>query len=385
MLSVVAVFVPSFFMTGVSRSLFVPLSLAVGFAMIASFLLVEHAGPGAVGLAGSAHRQRGARRPRPDWVDRLRDRLGALLTAGAGARGARGGLRAGHRRCSSRRRPDARARDVSAERQRRRSSCASARRPARSSSPPSGSVATCSTRSTQAAGPEHVDITLGYVGVQPSSYPINTIFLWTGGSHEGVLQVALTPDAPVRPRALPGDAARRVPASISRRAVLVRAGRHRQPHHELQRADAGGSRRDGSRLRGEPCVCGQGARLSSPRSRRCATCSTARRSTTRHPGQRRSPDGGAARRHRGPGGPLVRRGHLVEPVRRPELLGRSAHGHRVPGPGAGAAAADDDPRGPARRAGHGGWHGQAAPRRSRPHRERDDRRRSTTASTASAW
>src|SRR5215467_10750607 len=39
MLSVVAVFVPSFFMTGVSQSLFVPLSLAVGFAMIASFLL----------------------------------------------------------------------------------------------------------------------------------------------------------------------------------------------------------------------------------------------------------------------------------------------------------------------------------------------------------
>ena len=48
----------------------------------------------------------------------------------------------------------------------------------------------------QAAGPDNVDITLGYVGVQPSSYPINTIFLWTGGSHEGVLQVALKPDAP---------------------------------------------------------------------------------------------------------------------------------------------------------------------------------------------
>ena len=39
MLAVVAVFVPSFFMSGVSRSLFVPLSLAVGFSMIASFLL----------------------------------------------------------------------------------------------------------------------------------------------------------------------------------------------------------------------------------------------------------------------------------------------------------------------------------------------------------
>jgi multidrug efflux pump subunit AcrB len=49
-----------------------------------------------------------------------------------------------------------------------------------------------------AAGPANVDITLGYVGVQPSSYPINTIFLWTGGSHEGVIQVALKPDAPIR-------------------------------------------------------------------------------------------------------------------------------------------------------------------------------------------
>src|SRR6188474_2030984 len=45
MLAVVAVFVPSFFMTGVSRSLFVPLSLAVGFAMIASFLLSSSLGP----------------------------------------------------------------------------------------------------------------------------------------------------------------------------------------------------------------------------------------------------------------------------------------------------------------------------------------------------
>src|SRR5258708_6533241 len=39
MLCVLAVFVPSFFMVGVARSLFVPLSLAVGFAMAASYLL----------------------------------------------------------------------------------------------------------------------------------------------------------------------------------------------------------------------------------------------------------------------------------------------------------------------------------------------------------
>jgi multidrug efflux pump subunit AcrB len=49
----------------------------------------------------------------------------------------------------------------------------------------------------ETAGPDRIDITLGYVGVQPSSYPINTIFLWTGGSHEGVLQVALRQNAAI--------------------------------------------------------------------------------------------------------------------------------------------------------------------------------------------
>ena len=39
MLSVLAVFIPSFFMIGIARSLFVPLSLAVGFAMLASYVL----------------------------------------------------------------------------------------------------------------------------------------------------------------------------------------------------------------------------------------------------------------------------------------------------------------------------------------------------------
>lgn len=39
MLCILAVFVPSFFMSGAARELFVPLSLAVGFAMVASYLL----------------------------------------------------------------------------------------------------------------------------------------------------------------------------------------------------------------------------------------------------------------------------------------------------------------------------------------------------------
>src|SRR5436305_2009014 len=39
LLSILAVFVPSLFMSGIPRSMFLPLSLAVAFAMIASFLL----------------------------------------------------------------------------------------------------------------------------------------------------------------------------------------------------------------------------------------------------------------------------------------------------------------------------------------------------------
>ena len=40
-------------------------------------------------------------------------------------------------------------------------------------------------------GPENVDISLGYVGVVPSSYPINSVYQWTGGPEEAVLRVAL--------------------------------------------------------------------------------------------------------------------------------------------------------------------------------------------------
>jgi multidrug efflux pump subunit AcrB len=41
LLSILAVFVPASFMTGVPKSMFMPLSMAVGFAMIASFLLSQ--------------------------------------------------------------------------------------------------------------------------------------------------------------------------------------------------------------------------------------------------------------------------------------------------------------------------------------------------------
>src|SRR3954464_7408945 len=196
MLAVVAVFVPSFFMTGVSRSLFVPLSLAVGFAMVASFLLSSSLVPvlSVWWLRTHAHAA-DTELPADDWVERLRSRLASVLQRIAPARGllvaaylvvtvgvlVLVGLRLGREIFP--------AGGVSQFQLRFRA-------PAGTKFESTERLATdVLDEIKSAAGPNNVAITLGYIGVQPSSYPINTIFLWTGGSHEGVLQVALRPEA----------------------------------------------------------------------------------------------------------------------------------------------------------------------------------------------
>jgi multidrug efflux pump subunit AcrB len=46
-------------------------------------------------------------------------------------------------------------------------------------------------------GPQNVNISLGFVGVHAPSYPINLIYLWNGGSEEGVIQVQLNSRAAI--------------------------------------------------------------------------------------------------------------------------------------------------------------------------------------------
>jgi len=198
MLSVVAVFVPSFFMTGVSQSLFVPLSLAVGFSMIASFLLSSSLVPVlSVWLLERQRHSPASGAQAEDWVDSVRNRLTAALQRLAPLRGLLvgvyavvtialvtvAGLRLGREIF-----PAGGAHQFQLRFQ------APAGTKFESTERLAGQVLN---QIQDAAGPGNVDITLGYVGVQPSSYPINTIFLWTGGSHEGVLQVALKRDAPI--------------------------------------------------------------------------------------------------------------------------------------------------------------------------------------------
>src|SRR5207302_4273670 len=46
-------------------------------------------------------------------------------------------------------------------------------------------------------GADKVAITLGYVGVIPSSYPINAVYQWSRGPEEAILRVALKPGSGV--------------------------------------------------------------------------------------------------------------------------------------------------------------------------------------------
>src|SRR5207244_535904 len=51
-------------------------------------------------------------------------------------------------------------------------------------------------------GPQNVEITTGFIGVQTPNYPINTIYLFASGQHEAVVGVSLKPEAPAVTEAL---------------------------------------------------------------------------------------------------------------------------------------------------------------------------------------
>jgi len=78
MLSVLAVFLPSFFMTGPAQSLFVPLSLAVGFSMGASYLLSSSLVPVLANWILKQEKDE-AEHPKEERFDRFRKRFQRAL------------------------------------------------------------------------------------------------------------------------------------------------------------------------------------------------------------------------------------------------------------------------------------------------------------------
>ena len=92
----------------------------------------------------------------------------------------------------------------------------------------------------QEVGPENMEITVGFGGVSPSSYTINTVYLWTGGPEEVVLRVALKHDSGIRVEELKEHLRKILPEKLGPwlRQSLVRDGvddeRIAERLHDLQ-------------------------------------------------------------------------------------------------------------------------------------------------------
>ena len=196
MLCVLAVFLPSFFMTGPAKSLFLPLALAVGFSMGASYLLSSSLVP--VLSNWLLRPQTGhAENSKQTGFDRFRERfltvldrvtkLPAILLGSYAVAAALVLLLIAPRL----------AREIFP-------SAASNQFRLRFDAPDGTRVPVTEQMTRRVldiinheAGPGNVDLTLGYVGTQGSSYPINAVFLWTSGPHEAILNVALKPGASI--------------------------------------------------------------------------------------------------------------------------------------------------------------------------------------------
>lgn len=188
LLSILAVFVPSLFMNGVPRAMFMPLSLAVGFAMIASFFLSQTFVPvlsnwmmkGHLPQSSSNNRFERLKISYTGTITRISKKTGlitllfSLVSTGfviifflsigtelfpavdTGQTQVRLRLPVGTR---LERTEDATRKLLEL--------------------------------SSKIAGKENIEITSAFVGTQPSSFPVNYIYLWTGGPHESVTKIKL--------------------------------------------------------------------------------------------------------------------------------------------------------------------------------------------------
>jgi multidrug efflux pump subunit AcrB len=196
MLCILAVFIAAFFMQGAAHNLFIPLALAVGFAMIASYVLSTTLVP--VLMVWILRRQTSSHTSGRSRFDRFRARYNALsarvvrwrwivvpvylvvtavialLVGGSLGQAIFPIVDAGQ--FSFRMRAPAGTRIEQTEKLANETVDIIRRE----------------------VGADNVGTTLGFVGVQSPAYPINTIYLWTSGPEEAVLQVQLNPKAGIK-------------------------------------------------------------------------------------------------------------------------------------------------------------------------------------------
>ena len=191
MLCVLSVFIPSLFMAGVGRQLFVPLALAVGFAMISSYLLSSTLVPV---LSTWMLREEG--RQEPGFIERLRssyrDRLESVLrfrwlVVGGYVAATFALIAILFPRIGTEIFPNVETKQIQL----------------RLRAPTGTRLERTELIELKAmdviknlVGPGNIEITTGFIGVQTPNYPINTIYLFASGQHEAVVGVSLKPSAP---------------------------------------------------------------------------------------------------------------------------------------------------------------------------------------------
>jgi multidrug efflux pump subunit AcrB len=213
MLCILSVFIPSLLMQGAIRELFVPLSLAVGFSMVASYLLSSTFVP--VLSVWLLRHQHLSQKP-PDRFSFTRWRSGyawligrimawrwplvALYVAGMVLIIWLGGRRLGREIFPT----------VDSGQFQLRMRAADGTRIEETEKLAIEALNLIN----EEAGPGNVELSLGYVGLVASSYPINNVYLWTRGPEEAVLRVALRPGSRIRIEEFKERLRRRLPSGL---------------------------------------------------------------------------------------------------------------------------------------------------------------------------
>ena len=174
LLCILAVFIPSLFMNGIPKAMFLPLSLAVGFAMIASFLLSQTFVPVIACRWLRPAKEKVRKSSPPRELPAPYTILFLLFSAGL--------LTLMLFTIGTELFPPA---DTGQTQVRLRL--------------PTGSRVERTEDATRKllslaafiAGKENIEISSAFVGTQPSSYPVNYIHLWTSGPHESVTRIKL--------------------------------------------------------------------------------------------------------------------------------------------------------------------------------------------------
>jgi len=197
MLCILAMFTPALFMVGAARAMFIPLSLAVGFSMVASYLLSGSLVPILSVWLLRGHERAVGESPAESRFARFQQRYAGVMRRVVGWRGLVVAVYLAvslliivfiGRQMGAEIFPRVEAGQLQVR----------LRAPAGTQIDGTERYALHALELiNNEVGPQNVGITLGFLGVHGANYPVNLVYLWNGGPEEGVLQVQLKKGASI--------------------------------------------------------------------------------------------------------------------------------------------------------------------------------------------